>query len=207
MPVSRNWHNYFGKNINTNESIEKSSIALNNIESTSSMDISSLINRRLTDARKKDSLRNKWTPDVSFIFPYRICGERRRKFMYSWLKKFPWLCYSLKEDSAYCVYCVLFAQECVGVNSVQSTGSFVKKEFCNWTKSLEKFQQHSGLKYHERAVLAASNFDRIMSAELKEIDRVIDVASENQAKENAERIKPIVECVLSVEDKTFLWPS
>ena len=43
-------------------------------------------------------------PDKSFVFP-----TTQRLFLHRWFKLFPWLCYSLVEDGAYCLPCLLFA--------------------------------------------------------------------------------------------------
>ena len=45
-------------------------------------------------------------PEDSYNFP-KILGKRG--FCWSWLKEFPWLCYSKKLDGAFCLPCLLFS--------------------------------------------------------------------------------------------------
>ena len=46
-------------------------------------------------------------PRKSYVFP-RLSEKNKRSFKYEWLDLFPWLCYSVSEDGAYCLSCVLF---------------------------------------------------------------------------------------------------
>ena len=57
-----------------------------------------------TDAEKYEMIQNVFIPDKSFVFP-----TTQRLFLHRWFKLFPWLCYSLVEDGAYCLPCLLFA--------------------------------------------------------------------------------------------------
>ena len=51
-----------------------------------------------TDAEKYEMIQNVFIPDKSFVFP-----TTQRLFLHRWFKLFPWLCYSLVEDGAYCL--------------------------------------------------------------------------------------------------------
>ena len=50
------------------------------------------------DAEKYEMIQNVFIPDKSFVFP-----TTQRLFLHRWFKLFPWLCYSLVEDGAYCL--------------------------------------------------------------------------------------------------------
>ena len=58
---------------------------------------------KLSDAERKDLIKNVFVPDDSFSFP----KSNSRSFRLEWLKQFPWLCYSPSEDGAYCLSCIL----------------------------------------------------------------------------------------------------
>lgn len=78
-----------------------------------------------SDERKIHILHNIWVPNDNFLFPldHHHHETHRRKFNYSWLRKFSWLAYSKKLDGAFCKYCVLFASQFAGQSSSQSLGS------------------------------------------------------------------------------------
>ena len=63
-----------------------------------------LIFQSTTDAEKYEMIQNVFIPGKSFVFP-----KTQRLFLHRWFKLFPWLCYSLVEDGAYCLPCLLFA--------------------------------------------------------------------------------------------------
>jgi len=46
-----------------------------------------------------------------YEFPLTVMGGRKRSFRSAWYSSFPWLEYSLTEDSAYCYYCRLFVDK------------------------------------------------------------------------------------------------
>lgn len=162
----------------------------------SAMDVSFFVNKRLSVQEKLNFMANMWAPDEKFKFPVTTCSGRNRKFLFSWLKTFPWLCYSALEDSAYCSYCVLFAPLCVGKSLSQQTGVLVQKGFRNWKKAPEKFQAHNESEYHQTAVKSGCSFKRVMAGEVVGIDRAIDIARDSQAKQNTEKIRPIIETII-----------
>ena len=53
-------------------------------------------------------LKNVWTPDPAFDFPFSVMGKRTLRFQYRWLNRFKWLAYSKVEDGAFCRFCALF---------------------------------------------------------------------------------------------------
>ena len=56
-----------------------------------------------TDAEKYEMIQNVFIPDKSLVFP-----TTQRLFLHRWFKLLPWLSYSLVEDGAYCLPCLLF---------------------------------------------------------------------------------------------------
>ena len=39
-------------------------------------------------------LKNVWTPDPAFDFPFSVMGKTKLRFQYRWLNRFKWLAYS-----------------------------------------------------------------------------------------------------------------
>ena len=64
--------------------------------------------KNITNADKLTFIKNFFIPGKSFVFPKKSDEKDDRPFQHSWLEIFPWLCYSLIEDGAYCMHCVLF---------------------------------------------------------------------------------------------------
>ena len=51
-----------------------------------------------TDTEKYEMIQNVFITDKSFVF-----STTQHLFLHRWFKIFPWLCYSLVEDGAYCL--------------------------------------------------------------------------------------------------------
>lgn len=98
-------------------------------------DIANYVNRYLTDSEKKLILNNAWKPPFNFKFPITEVKGRNLRFQYSWLQEYNWLCYSMRENGAFCLPCSIFASS-GGVNS-RPLGKLVKSKFDNWKNSKE----------------------------------------------------------------------
>lgn len=56
-------------------------------------------------------MNNLWVPDINYTFPIKINQRKNNlKFQYSWLLRYPWLCYSGKECGVFCKICVTFVK-------------------------------------------------------------------------------------------------
>ena len=64
--------------------------------------------RNVSNADKLTFIKTIFIPAKSFVFPKKSDEKGDRPFQHRWLEIFPWLCYSVIEDGAYCMYCVLF---------------------------------------------------------------------------------------------------
>nr|XP_023025624.1 zinc finger MYM-type protein 1-like [Leptinotarsa decemlineata] len=160
------------------------------------MDISLYKNKRLSGTEKLHVLENLRAPSSNYKFPATTHGKQERKFLYSWLQKYKWLSYSEIENRAYCTYCVLFAPTEVGMRSSQKIGQLVQEGCQNWKKAIEKFESLFQLQYHKHAMIVLNNLKTVMEEKMNAIDRSLEVGKANQAKENAERLKPIIDTVI-----------
>ena len=84
-----------------------------------------------TDTEKYEMIENVFFPDKSFVFPTSQC------LLHKWFKLFPLLCYSLVEDGAYCLPCLLFTGK-------KNTGakSFIFEPFKHWPDGMGAFKRH-----------------------------------------------------------------
>lgn len=98
--------------------------------------------KRLSDTEKYELMKNVYKPDVSFKFPSSKFGGKNRSFQFSWLARYPGLCYSPQFDAAFCMYCVLFTA------NTDKRGKLVTNPFTNWKKATEQFDEHFLHKRH-----------------------------------------------------------
>ncbi|GJV68124.1 zinc finger MYM-type protein 1-like protein [Tanacetum coccineum] len=65
-------------------------------------------------------------------YPLSPCGRQKRSFQAAWFKRFWWLEYSDKTDSAFCFPCYLFGRKPIGR---VGSGTFTVKGFNRWRKT------------------------------------------------------------------------
>ena len=53
-------------------------------------------------------IRNPCRPDTSYKYPQKEEYGKKRSFQQTWLKQFPWICYSEFCNGGLCINCVLF---------------------------------------------------------------------------------------------------
>ena len=66
-----------------------------------------------SDQDKLKFIENVWKPGELFDFPSSVeYSNSNCHFVWSWLKRFPWLAYSNYLDGAFCLQCVFFHIQC-----------------------------------------------------------------------------------------------
>lgn len=140
-----------------------------------------------------EALENCWTPSENFVFP--LSEKRHLRFQRNWLKLYHWLAYSAKAQGALCKVCVLFSQR-VGGKGRQDLGSLVVNPFSNWKNAKETFESHQKKEYHIKAMIKAENFTSVVKGRTTDVASMLDSVRQRQAKENREKLKPIVETIL-----------
>ena len=75
--------------------------------------------------------------------------QTERCFWFEWLKEFPWLCYSPREDAAYCLSCVLFDYKFVGKTS--RVKNLYSEPFRHWPSAVSIFKIHVSGKKQEKS--------------------------------------------------------
>lgn len=163
---------------------------------TSIFDIANYVNKTVNHEEAFDVINKLWTPSPKHNFPSTTIGSQNRRFQSVWLESYTWLSYSAINDGAYCKYCVFFAPNEVGNSSTQAVGSFVKTPFKNWKKAIESFNTHASCKYHTFSISFAKTAKNISEGKQSSIANQLDSSRIRIAKENREKLKPIIKTVI-----------
>eukprot|EP00731_Ephydatia_muelleri_P022324 Em0014g915a len=103
-------------------------------------DVSNLVGKTLTQSEKYEALKSITVPPKDYKFPVREfktrTGVRRRSFIYSWIGKYPGLAYSISQDGAYCLFCLLF------VCDKNEHAVLIRKPYRDWKHATELFNGH-----------------------------------------------------------------
>ncbi|KAK3929531.1 Zinc finger MYM-type protein 1, partial [Frankliniella fusca] len=121
-------------------------------------------------------------------FPKSDIGGAARSFHSSWyfrklsdgsLQRRPWLSYSVKTDSVYCLDCILFGKAA----NKRVHPQFSTKGFCNWKNGLSKIIGHE---------TSDSHLDAAIASELRKVSLPLDqTMKENTSKKRAENRKVV----------------
>lgn len=90
-------------------------------------------------------------------FPWRIIGNKKRRFNPAWFNQFSdWLEYSVKVDKAFCLCCYLFKDH---VSKQGGCDTFVTEGFNSWNKT-ERLSLHMGSanSLHNKALKKCEEF-------------------------------------------------
>ena len=130
-------------------------------------------------------------PD-NFDFPV----VNNRSFQKSWMKKFPWLCYSKTTDGAFCISCAMFGHRFPDKTAkMKRLYSIPYKTF---SRALDDFRSHQSTKnnLHQFTFPVYSNFCRQMSGKSQPINIMVDAQISSKIKSNRLILKSIVDTVI-----------
>ena len=135
-------------------------------------------------------IQNDFVPKKSFVFPTTQCLS-----LHGWFKFLRWLCYSLVEDGAYCLPCLLFAEK---INTTAK--SFIFKLFKHWPDGMGAFKRHIDPEHgvHNKCMF---DFDQLISR-LKGKNVSIDVSVNSLSNEKVLNNRKII---LDLIDVVKLW--
>ena len=106
--------------------------------------------KTLSDDQKLELLTVKFSFPHGFKFP----TTAGRRFQLSWMEKRPWLRYSIRNDTAHCIYCICFSN-----NTVPNESPFISKGFKNWKKAGdERLDTHARSEEHQLSEEKMTNF-------------------------------------------------
>lgn len=146
------------------------------------------------DANSREKVRRfylqKGPCQPKMIFPWRVCGGENRRFISDWFVDYPWLEYSIKEDSAYCLYCYLF-KPC---NGAQSGGNvFVSEGFTNYRQARRRFREHVGEhgSIHRKCVQAGQD----LLHQKQHIETCITIHTEQERQDYQKRLIATIDVI------------
>ncbi|GKC19971.1 zinc finger MYM-type protein 1-like protein [Tanacetum coccineum] len=126
-------------------------------------------------------------------YPLSPCGRQKRSFQATWFKRFWWLEYSDKTDSAFCFPCYLFGRKPIGR---VGSDTFIVKGFNRWRKVNSgkecPFVNHEGM-----TPSSAHNFSVRCYEDLKNklchIENVIDKQTKQEIMDNRLRLQVTID--------------
>ncbi|XP_054719186.1 zinc finger MYM-type protein 1-like [Uloborus diversus] len=159
-------------------------------------DISSYVNRKLSNEEKLKALAGLWEPDKKYVFPAEDYGRFKRHFQTNWLMQFKWLAYSDQEKGTFCKFCVLFrSEDTVGKGKHVMIGKLVSKPCKNLKDSLEIFRSHERTSYHQNCMLTADSIRSISEKETEDIAVQVDNRRKVTARKTRAALVPIVQTI------------
>ncbi len=84
-----------------------------------------------------------------------VSKERKLKFQYHWLEKYPWIQYNSTTDGMLCQYCTHIYKEDESVVK-HTQGAWISRPVSNWKKALDKMKTHAASDWHK---LAKAKYD------------------------------------------------
>ena len=152
---------------------------------------------RLSDSDRVHLLTSHFMPNSSFQWPFH---QRKKQKVYLSMShisgKFDCYKYSFQLKGLLCVPCCLFAGDSVSNDrgKEQQTGKLVIKPFTNYNTLYSKLNGHAACEYHKTAQKRAEEF-LCMTKSSMNIVKLIDSTVNSQAKDNRERLVPIIKTV------------
>lgn len=79
---------------------------------------------------------------------------RKRCFLASWYKTFPWLHLCRSTSKVFCYYCRAACKSHITVMSTKADPAFSTSGYSNWKKAVDKFREHEQSLAHKDALKA-----------------------------------------------------
>jgi hypothetical protein len=160
-------------------------------------DIGFYTNRMLSNEDIVIVMTRIWMPNISYKFPPKLYTvQNKPKYLkYSWLLRFPWLVYSIKENGAFCRICVAFSKSNKN-NGPKLRCISKKKKYDNWRNTIVDFKKHSNKGYHKMCVLSSDHFIDVIKHPGKSITCKIETGRAEQIRKNRKNISPIIQTVI-----------
>ena len=132
---------------------------------------------------------------VSYIASVE-CSNSKRHFVWSWLKRFPWLAYSKYLNGTFCLPCVSLGVQCG--KDTNKLEKLYKSPLTLWTSAISRFTKHASGKceMHNLAVIAMENFLRNMRKERVPINLRTNYLLQQKISRNHEILKSLLETII-----------
>lgn len=190
------------ESVEANKSIELSQSEASEANTSSDLnpfnrnDIGFYINKKCTDEEIYRLMKNRWFPSENYSFP--INEYRNLKFQRKWLSEFYWLSYSIKDDGAYCHFCVFFCIEEVGRGSHMKPKNLVSSPLKNWKKAKEQLYHHENLDCHKKAIVFGQNFINLRDKQIPNISLQLDKSRKLEIETNRKIVASIIETIIFI---------
>lgn len=146
--------------------------------------------QQLSDADRYQLLVNHFRPSAIYKFPKSANG---RSFQYSWLLRYPWLCYSQQKNSGLCFPCVLFAS---GIYHGSDPGILMCRPLTSFGKALELFHKHAAMCHHKFTVVRADDFKKVMENQQPAIQQQISKRMADTVALNGQKLASILKVIV-----------
>ena len=112
--------------------------------------------------------------------------------MHRCFKIFPWLCYSLAEDDAYCSPCLLFAGK-----KNTAAKSFIVKLFKHWPDGMGAFKRHIDPEHgvHNKCMFDCDQLISLLKGKNVSIDVSVNSLSNEKVLNNRKIILAIIDAI------------
>lgn len=110
-------------------------------------------------------------------------NARKRSFVQSWYKQFPWIHLCCTKYKVYCFHCKCAYDSSAKVASSKADQAFTTVGISNWKKAVERFKEHESSHAH-RNLLATSQSKQVNQLLLKELEQ-------SQSKQRCSLIKQL----------------
>jgi hypothetical protein len=144
----------------------------------------------ISNAKKCHLLFHHVQPPTSL--PTTFSHGCHRKFNIDWLRKYPWLRYSVKLDGVFCGPCALFLSE----SRRNDKGLLVNRPFSNWVKISEALQKHSKHFYPCDCVQLTDAIKVSLENPASRVDMMLSRSLQSQMTENKHILQQIVRGII-----------
>lgn len=152
-------------------------------------DASDAINS-LSDQERYTLLKHHFLPTPNYEFRSKLQYGRNRRCSRDFNKLYPWLVYSDKLDSVFCIHCALFAK------SRQQLSQLVNIPFNNWSKFKEKMDSHAKHSYHKESLAESKAFESKMERPNTTLPRIINHELQQRTQENRKILRHVIAALL-----------
>ena len=153
--------------------------------------VASFIGARISSGERYHLLTNHFKPGPKYTFPKSFTSGR--SFQHKWLRQYPWLVYSKRENGGFCLPCVLFST--TGYRG-SDPGVLVSRSLTTFNKALEVLRKHTDKSYHKDAVVKADEFLKVMTHKQPHIQCRLDQARADRIALNRQKLASIFQTIL-----------
>ena len=139
----------------------------------------------LNQEERKELLEKIWKPTQNG--PYKSYSGKKRRFLVTWLEKYPWMCYSELLDGVFCLNCLLFCKK---------DEQLVRRPCKDWKNGVIRFDSHQISASHKASVQDTLNFKAVTTNKAKSVYYQMNTAHLARVKKNREVLRAIIKVLV-----------